>query len=637
MNKHLTTFIYVTSFFAVGALAARAESVDELIQGSGFQGGLIVHLGCGDAKETLAMRVKLSFLVHGLDANPENIEKARDNISKADFAGNVTVEQLRGKSLPYTDNLVNMIFTDHRVVEQLGISKAELLRVLTPRGVAFVKTAGGWYTLVKPWPDSLDEWRHFRHGPDNNSVANDTVVGIPHGVQWVSGPRYTRHHDSQPTMMGLVSAGGRLFYIVDEGEITLLDYKPQWALVARDAFNGLVLWKKEMKTWLPEDRLIRDMSFLFQHRIVATPEKLFVTLSLAGRVSEIDTATGKVLREYEGTDNTARVFVSGSTLLAVTSDYGSEEEARNVFSTRRERSIDYDKTLIAFDIRTGKRLWSKGGDVFKRLILSGVAVADSRLYCLFDKDVKSYELQTGKPVWSVNHTLEMNPDVYVKRVVPLIIPSPDNNVLVFFDGKRIRAFSLDSGEEAWSVDGKQKRQGGEYYYASSGTNMFIVGDRIWFGSYPPVVLNAKSGEKVAVLPGQSQPAGHHARCYPSKATSRYLMTVKRGTEFYDMTGEGKHQTVSWVRGLCAYGTLPCNGLLYSPPDACSCYLNAKLTDLIALAPYSKDMIPTDPDPILNKGPGLWESSVEPRPFRFGLAHVQAGSEEKRHACREHAS
>ena len=41
---------------------------------------------------------------------------------------------------------------------------------------------------------------------------------------------------------------------------------------------------------------------------------------------------------------------------------------------------------------------------------------------------------------------------------------------------------------------------------------------------------------------------------------------------------------SWVRGVCKYGVLPSNGLLYAPPHACGCYTMVKTTGFFALAP-----------------------------------------------------
>ena len=77
--------------------------------------------------------------------------------------------------------------------------------------------------------------------------------------------------------------------------------------------------------------------------------------------------------------------------------------------------------------------------------------------------------------------------------------------------------------------------------------------------------------------------GHHHRCYINKATDRYILGGRRGTEFIDLqTGEVLWH--SWARGVCKYGVMPANGLLYVPPHACGCYTAAKLTGFNALAP-----------------------------------------------------
>jgi len=48
------------------------------------------------------------------------------------------------------------------------------------------------------------------------------------------------------------------------------------------------------------------------------------------------------------------------------------------------------------------------------------------------------------------------------------------------------------------------------------------------------------------------------------------MLPKRGIEFMDLTGDD-HMRHDWLRGACAYGMVPANGLLYVPPHQCFCY------------------------------------------------------------------
>jgi hypothetical protein len=77
--------------------------------------------------------------------------------------------------------------------------------------------------------------------------------------------------------------------------------------------------------------------------------------------------------------------------------------------------------------------------------------------------------------------------------------------------------------------------------------------------------------------------GHHHRCYSNKATERYILGGRRGTEFIDLDS-GEVLWNSWVRGVCKYGVMPSNGLVYAPPHACGCYTMVKTTGFFALAP-----------------------------------------------------
>jgi outer membrane protein assembly factor BamB len=80
--------------------------------------------------------------------------------------------------------------------------------------------------------------------------------------------------------------------------------------------------------------------------------------------------------------------------------------------------------------------------------------------------------------------------------------------------------------------------------------------------------------------------GHH-RCYRNKATERFLVLGRDGTELIDVdTGKGYGN--AWFRGACQYGVMPCNGLIYSPPHSCACHIEWKTNSFIALAPARGD-------------------------------------------------
>jgi outer membrane protein assembly factor BamB len=174
-------------------------------------GGLLVHVGCGTGERAIEMAAQGKWLVHGLEADDAKVEAAQGRIRAKNLCGVVSIERWSGSRLPYADNLVNLLLAD-----DARVSRTEVLRVLAPGGMARFKGE----TIRKPWPKEMDGWSHPRHGADGNPVSQDTLVGVPREVRWVSG-------------LGLgvrgrpLSADGK-YYL---GGITC------------DAFNGLPLWK----------------------------------------------------------------------------------------------------------------------------------------------------------------------------------------------------------------------------------------------------------------------------------------------------------------------------------------------------------------------------------------------------------
>jgi SAM-dependent methyltransferase len=208
------------------ATPALAQDVPELLMEADIKGGLIVHVGCGDGTLCAALGEDPNYVVQGLHRDPLAVAKARSTVRAKGNYGRVSIRHWEGESLPYADNLVNLIVVSS---DESRVSPAEIARVLAPRGVAFVPkgmavnsleqqpSSSGLDKYVKPVPDAIDDWPHYFCGADNNAVSRDTVVGPPKHMQWVCGPAYARSHEVNSSMAGMVSSGGRIFYIWDEG------------------------------------------------------------------------------------------------------------------------------------------------------------------------------------------------------------------------------------------------------------------------------------------------------------------------------------------------------------------------------------------------------------------------------------
>ena len=271
-----------------------------ILDATGVTGGLVVHVGCGDGKLTAALRASDSLLVHGLDTDAAKVDQARKHIGRRGLYGRASVDRCRGGRLPYVDNLVRLL-----VGEQLGgVETAEVMRVLAPDGVAYVKADGQWRKTVKPRPKNIDEWTHYLHDAGGNAVAHDSVVGPPRRLQWVGSPRWSRHHDHMSSVSAAVSAGGRVFYIFDEGLPASIQLPSKWKLIARDAFNGVILWKRPIDKWHTRLWPLKSGPAQLPRRLVAVGDRVYAALGLDAPLTALDAATGRTVRTYKDTKHT---------------------------------------------------------------------------------------------------------------------------------------------------------------------------------------------------------------------------------------------------------------------------------------------------------------------------------------------
>ncbi|MHC4401106.1 MAG: class I SAM-dependent methyltransferase, partial [Planctomycetota bacterium] len=281
----------------------RGDLARRILADTDVRGGLIVHLGCGDGKLTAALHPHDGCLVHGVAADADSVAEARKHITSLGLYGTVSVDHYDGKRLPYVDGTVNLV-----VAEELGeVPMDEVLRVLAPGGVAYVKRNGKWAKTVKPRAEETDEWTHYLYDASNNAVSQDEAVDPPASLQWVSAPRFSRSHEHLASLSAAVASGGRIFSLEDRGPVESIAFPSRWFLVARDAYNGLTLWKRNVGPWEWHLREFRHGPPQLTRRLVAVDDRVYATLRYGGPVEAIDAATGETLTTYAGTDGTEEI------------------------------------------------------------------------------------------------------------------------------------------------------------------------------------------------------------------------------------------------------------------------------------------------------------------------------------------
>ena len=599
---------------APDAVGADAQALArKMLDTAGVRGGLVVHIGCGDGKLTAALRADDNYLVHGLDADPKNVADARRRIQAMGVYGKVSVARWRGDRLPYVDNLVNLIVAD----DLGGVAMQEVLRVLAPNGVAYVKRNGHWARTVKPRPETIDEWTHYMHDAGGNAVAHDSVVGPPRRLQWIGSPRWARHHDHMGSTSALVSTGGRIFYIFDEGPTASIVLPSKWSLIARDAFNGTILWKRPIDKWHVQLWPLKSGPALLPRRLVAVDDAVYVTLGLDAPLAALDAATGKTIWTCPGSDATEEIIASGGMLFAVLGDPTPSSSADtsaypNMQMVRRgvghERWGGGEKSILAVQADTGRVLWKKRHPAAPLTLASD----GQRVFLHNREKVLCLDRKTGETLWT-SEPLPVS-SLTFSWFAPTLVVYDD--VVLFAGGEKmiphrggedtLTALSAKTGKKLWAA--KHPPCGYQ-----SPEDVLVADGLVWAGSttsgsYDGVFqgLDPHTGEVKSQFPPDVETYWFHHRCYRSKATDRYLMPSRTGIEFLDVSK--KHWIIHhWTRGACLYGIMPCNGLIYTPPHDCACYPESKQYGFSVLAAESKTArIPAEArqDARLEQGPAF---------------------------------
>jgi len=607
-------------FSVVGALAApciaedAATSARAVRDESGVKGGFVVHVGATDADFTAALRPAEGSIVHGLVRDAGRLGAIREALAATGAYGPVSVDSWDGSHLPYVEGSVNLLV----VAAGETVAAAEIERVLAPLGVVMTQTSAGWNRVQKPWPDSMDEWTHYYYDARGNAASRDSDVGPPERLQWLGSPRWSRHHDRMSSLSAKVSARGRLFYIMDEGSRISILLPSKFQLIARDAFNGTVLWKKPIEEWSTNLWPLKTGPTSLTRRLIADGERLFVTLGITAPVSMLDAATGEQRRVFPETAGAEEMLLADGVLYVLVNpalewtlaDFAPQRQSDQ---KRVETEYNWDqkpRVLLALDPESGAVLWRREG-----LVAPLTPAADgTRLVYHDGEKIHCLDAKTGTAKWESEEAPRRR--LYEYNFGPRLLLSGDVVLFAGGDGS-MRGLDAATGRSLWQAPHEKSGY-------RSPEDLIVSGGLVWNAG----TLDGKqSGEFIGRDVGTGEVKKRflpdvppdtywfHHRCYIAKATQKYLIPSRTGIEYVDH--EREHWDLNhWVRGACLYGVLPCNGLTYAGPHNCACYPEAKLFGMNALASRARYPLPPvlPAEQRLERGPAYEMASDDADPL-----------------------
>ena len=346
----------VLAIMANGA-AAGLEVVSQTLRESQVKGGLCVIVGNCEMQFAEEIARNNPYLVHCLVADEAKAGAAALRDPK--LYGLVSIEHWRGPGLPYADNLVSLLI----VLENGKTARAELLRVLRPGGELVVKESDRFTVTTKPRPKEMDDWTHWRHGADRNPVSKDSLVDVPQGIQWI---------------LSSTAIGERAHFLCANGRAFSQDKE---VLTARDAFNGMPLWRAKLKKGAEFNW---EYSVKVAALIVAKGDRVYC-LTDDGKFKALDAATGRPAIVYEE---------AGVPYDIVVVDDGQSKLGTIVVSC--------PDAVRALDAETGRLLWKDEAAQTHNLIASSYAafyIEGNDRRGASQGEIFGRELRTGKLMW----------------------------------------------------------------------------------------------------------------------------------------------------------------------------------------------------------------------------------------------
>ncbi|MCH2209466.1 MAG: PQQ-like beta-propeller repeat protein, partial [Lentisphaerales bacterium] len=600
-----------------------AGKLPELPQNAG---GALLYLGNAqeDEIQQLAKSIASPRLIGQILVDDANLISIRDLVALEKTKGQLAVQPYNGKDIPVISSLANYIFCS----EGAKVSQEEIMRALAPRGIAYIQKGANWQKIIKPVPADIDDWTHALYDPANTVVSKDTKVGPPRRLQWMTGPGWSRSHEHMVSFNAMVSEGGIIYYMVDMGSRSAVALPARWTLIARDAFNGKELWRKELDSWMNHMWPLKSGPTQIQRRLVAVDGKVYLPLGATAPVSQLNGRTGKVLQTYEGTSNVDEILIDGEQMIVQMGEHVAKREGYThdkshvwmAAGDARKRFAwgDENRRIASINPQTGKTHWTYEAPC----VAMTLTLDEKNAYFLDGAKARAISKAEGKLLWESEKLVEgdlIKQGELAAGYAPTMLVYGGAVIFQIRESRKpgkIFAFDPVNGKTLWT----QKPQHSGHH---SPEDLLPVQGLLWTGGTYRVAkdggtyqgINPKTGKIEKEFPLDVHPDyWFHQRCYRAKATEKYIMPAATGTEYIDVA-QGKWDINHWVRGGCLYGVMPANGMTYVPPNPCACFSESQLRTLGAFAPAEEGVDYKNIDTLnrLLKGPAF--GKIKDRPAK----------------------
>ena len=259
-------------------------AAETILAESGVTKGYALVLDCGQGRLAYELANRSELKIVGLEKDSQTLAAARKNLEAAGLLGKrVAVEPWDMESLP--DYFANLIVSDGMLLTGRTMGTVEEgQRILRPWGgtacLSFHRDDDvTWRTYVRGPLEDAGAWTQQYCDPQNTACSGDERVYGPLGILWFGEPGPMGMVERHARAQSPVSMNGRLFMQGEE------------MVMAADAFNGTLLWKREIPG------AVRVKIKADSGNLALTEDSLYIAAH--DKCYRLDVETGRTIREYK--------------------------------------------------------------------------------------------------------------------------------------------------------------------------------------------------------------------------------------------------------------------------------------------------------------------------------------------------
>ena len=428
-----------------------------------------------------------------------------------------------------------------------------------------------WHVINRGKLPGSGEWSHQYANPGNTACSEDIRISGDLRLQWYGKPGPYRMFDRHSYTTAPVYSSGRLFTLGEK------------ILYANDAYNGRLLWEKELPSLEPRVNLPRDCGYMVTDRD-------HVYLAIENNCLEINARTGKTERKFSCPKiNDEYDYNWGYAAMADGLLFGSSVRSGNFYTEGRGPWYDdsgfnnvqdshkvLSDCLFAVDLAGNSQAWKYNGVI----INSTIAIGGDQIYFVENRNPKvlqdksrrlsggkewmalylvALDVKTGKPVWEKGMQFEQRTPVFFstyKEDILMLLRSSTKS----FD---LRAIDAKSGKLMWDREHGWENDN----HGAHRRHPVIIGDVVY---QQPRAYDLKTGEEK----WSTSKVGVGGNCGTLSASLTMLFSrLSDYPGFIDLGQEmNKENLVEITRPGCWINIIPAGGMVLVPEagSGCSC-------------------------------------------------------------------